>query len=150
MNNGKYHTEQYKKLQAEKFDRLYGPIEIHDKICKVCDKHFHWTGRKKTKAYENVKHCSRKCANSIGGKRKANLYHTDDVAHYTTVAWRHHEKKCVVCDEENIVTVHHYDENHNNNDPSNLIPLCPTHHQYMHSRYKYLVEEQVAEYIKGR
>lgn len=52
----------------------------------------------------------------------------------------------------NIVAVHHYDGNHDNNSPENLIPLCPTHHQYVHSRYKKLVQEKIdyyrSEFIK--
>jgi len=66
--------------------------------------------------------------------------------HYRLICFKYHEKKCVVCEEKNIVTVHHFDENHENNDPSNLIPLCPTHHQYWHSRYKNLIESKVLEY----
>jgi hypothetical protein len=58
----------------------------------------------------------------------------------------HHEKRCVVCGEDRIVTVHHFDENHFNNDPSNLVPVCPTHHQYLHSQYRCLVETRINEY----
>ncbi len=39
------------------------------------------------------------------------------------------------------------DENNLNNNPSNLIPLCPTHHQYWHSNFKYLIEKRVLAYI---
>ena len=46
-----------------------------------------------------------------------------------------------------MVEVHHLDENHKNNSPSNLIPLCPTHHQYWHSRYKEEIEQIVIDYI---
>lgn len=52
----------------------------------------------------------------------------------------------MICGEDKIVTVHHWDFNHGNNEPSNLIPICPTHHQYLHSRYKVLIEEQVNVY----
>lgn len=38
--------------------------------------------------------------------------------------------------ENKIVDLHHYDKDRENNSPENLIPLCPTHHQYVHSRYK--------------
>lgn len=67
---------------------------------------------------------------------------------YVTICFLHHEKKCVICEESRIVTVHHLDENHENNNPANLISLCPTHHQYWHSRYRYLIEEAVFRYIK--
>ena len=53
------------------------------------------------------------------------------------------------CKEKNIVEVHHYDENKKNNSPSNLIPLCPTHHQYYHSRFKHLVQDKINDYLKS-
>jgi len=66
---------------------------------------------------------------------------------YRTLCFKHHKKECVVCGEDKIVAVHHYDHNHNNNNIENLIPLCPTHHQYMHSRHKDLIEKEVEEYV---
>jgi predicted HNH restriction endonuclease len=41
------------------------------------------------------------------------------------------------------------DENRKNNNPSNLVPLCPTHHQYIHSRYRDEVLPIVEEYMKN-
>lgn len=150
MNNGRYTTDQYKRKQAEKSDRLFGKIEKHNKVCACCENNFVWEGRKNTKMFERAKFCSRTCSNSIGGKAKARKHHTDETASYTVVAWRHHKKKCVVCPEEYIVAVHHLNENHEDNDPKNLVPLCPTHHQYMHSRYKYIIEDVVTEYVTNR
>lgn len=66
--------------------------------------------------------------------------------HYRLICFTYHEKKCVVCDERVIVEAHHLDGNHDNNDPSNLIPLCPTHHKYWHSRHRSLIEAKVLEY----
>ncbi len=40
------------------------------------------------------------------------------------------------------------DENHENNDPQNLVPLCPTHHAYWHSRYRFLIENQVVAWVE--
>jgi hypothetical protein len=54
---------------------------------------------------------------------------------YIRICFHHHEKRCVVCGETKVVAVHHFDENHENNDPANLIPLCPTHHVYAHSKH---------------
>lgn len=68
---------------------------------------------------------------------------------YRSTCFHYHKKECIICLEANIVTVHHLDENHNNNSPENLIPLCPTHHQYWHSRFKYIIEEQVLNYIEN-
>ena len=153
MNNGHYHTKEYKAKQSAKNDRIFGPVELHEMVCadEICQKPYMWEGRKKTKAYELqlTRYCSRACANSVGGKAKAAIHHPDETAQYTTVCWRHHPKECVVCDEQNIVAVHHYNENHDDNRPENLVPLCPTHHNYMHSRYKYLIENQVSKYVNN-
>ena len=54
----------------------------------------------------------------------------------------------MVCGEDKIVTVHHMDGNHQNNDITNLVPLCPTHHQYWHSKYRNLIREKVELYLK--
>jgi len=51
--------------------------------------------------------------------------------------------------ENKIVAVHHYDHNHDNNDPKNLVPLCPTHHSYVHSRYVDEVQPAIDEYVKN-
>ena len=58
-------------------------------------------------------------------------------------------KRSVVCGEDKIVAVHHYDHNHENNDPKNLIPLCPTHHAYVHSRYANEVLPYIEKYKLG-
>ena len=62
---------------------------------------------------------------------------------YRRICFDYHIKECVICGEKNIISVHHFDGNHYNNDPINLIPMCPTHHSYMHSGFKYLIEEEV-------
>lgn len=65
---------------------------------------------------------------------------------YRRICFRYHEHKCVVCGESNVIEIHHYDHNHSNNDPTNLIPLCGTHHGYMHSKFRHLIEEVVKSY----
>jgi hypothetical protein len=51
-----------------------------------------------------------------------------------------------VCGERKIVAVHHANGNHNDNRPENLIPICPTHHAYVHSRYAAEVLPIIEEY----
>jgi hypothetical protein len=108
-------------------------------LCVVCNK-----------PIKNYKHskgtCSKSCANTHFKSGLGNGNWKGE--RYTTLCFVHHKKKCVVCGEEKIVAVHHYDLNHNNNEPSNLIPLCPTHHQYVHSRYKDEVQSIIDEYIE--
>jgi hypothetical protein len=54
----------------------------------------------------------------------------------------------VVCGENKIVTVHHINENHNDHRKENLVPLCPTHHQYMHSRYKGEIQPFIDKFLE--
>lgn len=84
--------------------------------------------------------CSKSCSNRLWPRRESTSYRSR--------CFKFHEKKCCICDEINIIEVHHLDEDHSNNDPSNLVPLCPTHHQYWHSKFKYMVENKILEYIK--
>ena len=93
--------------------------------------------------------CSHSCSNTYfrSGKNSP-TYKTDEEVGYRTLCFRYHKKECIICKEDKIVSVHHYDENHFNNDIYNLIPLCPTHHQYVHSRYKHLIQPQIDTYIK--
>jgi hypothetical protein len=110
------------------------------KDCPVCGNTFETKlGSKKEKIT-----CSHSCANTYF--RSGELHPNWKDESYRSTCFEHHNKKCVICDENKIVTVHHYDENHNNNKPENLIPLCPTHHQYVHSRYKDEVINKIEDY----
>ena len=137
--NNEYMSGNIAKHQQSCF---YNPTVVK-KECPVCNNEF--IGKSVT--------CSRACADKhfrharVGGIR----YKTDDQLanneRYRDLCFRHHEKKCVVCGEQNIVAVHHLNENHNDNSIDNLIPLCPTHHQYCHSNFKYLIINQIEDYI---
>lgn len=111
---------------------------INKKVCPVCETEF------KPKKKGQIC-CSHGCANSFFRSGSDHPNWREEA--YRTTCFHHHDKRCVVCGEENIVEVHHLDENHDNNSPDNLIPLCPTHHAYWHSRFKYLVEDKIKEYI---
>ncbi len=114
--------------------------------CAQCGTMFHKTRSKMRNSKSGLFFCTRKCkdeAQRIGGIRDIMPSHYGTSGSYRAICWAHHKKECVVCGEDKIVAVHHYDENHQNNDPSNLIPLCPTHHVYVHSGYKNLVEEKI-------
>lgn len=89
--------------------------------------------------------CSRSCANTYfkSGENNGNF----KGASYQYLCFANHKKECVVCGENKIVAVHHMNENHDDNSIENLIPLCPTHHQYMHSRYKNEILNLVQDYI---
>jgi hypothetical protein len=111
------------------------------KLCPVCNKEFETLINHR----DEKTTCSYSCANSFFRSGKNNPNWNDD--RYTTTCWLYHKKECVICGESKIVTVHHHDENHNNNNPENLVPLCPTHHQYVHSRYKPLVIDKIENYL---
>lgn len=110
------------------------------RCCPVCQKQFD-VRHKETKLV-----CSKGCANTYyrSGENHGNW----KPEAYRSTCFEYHDKKCVVCGEYHIVTVHHLDHNKNNNNPDNLIPLCPTHHQYWHSRHRHLIEKAVFDYIK--
>lgn len=111
------------------------------RTCPVCEKVFEaWPHNKKVT-------CGYSCSNTHFRTGVNNGQWKDSA--YRTTCFSKHEKKCVICGEDKIVAVHHYDGNHKNNDITNLIPLCPTHHKYMHSGYKNLIEDQVNKYVNN-
>ena len=108
------------------------------KFCKVCNQPI--------KNYKSSKGtCSHKCANTHFRTGDKNGAWTGE--NYQLICFASHKKQCIVCGEEKIVAVHHNDQNHKNNSADNLIPLCPTHHQYVHSRYKDEVQPIIDRYI---
>ena len=110
------------------------------KTCPICGILFSYPRSTRDKVT-----CSSSCANRFFRSGVDNPNHRKNPA-YRTLCWLSHDKKCVICAETRIVSVHHLDENHQNNAPENLIPLCPTHHQYWHSGCRYLIEEKVLAY----
>ena len=130
------------KVECGSCGKLFSKVGIKNhqascRACPVCGTCFSG-GRSKT--------CSHACANTFfrTGPGHGNWSETQ----YRSTCFHYHGKKCVICGEERIVEVHHLDEDHGNNRPENLIPMCPTHHQYWHSKYKSEVEGKVLEYIK--
>jgi len=109
------------------------------KRCLVCDDII--------KNYKTSKGtCSKSCANTFfkSGEGNGNWKGSQ----YQTLCFTNHKKECIICKEDKIVAVHHMNEDHEDNRIENLIPLCPTHHQYMHSRYKIEILPMVEEYIE--
>lgn len=125
----------------------FGEIKQFEVFCACCSKSFFVKEREKLHPQKEIYYCSRSCANSVGGKAKSEKHHHDGVANYTTVCWRHHDRICIVCGETKILAVHHLNENHSDNRPENLVPLCPTHHQYVHSRYREEVQPIIDKYV---
>ena len=122
--------------------------QVIKKNCPICGKMF----ETKLGHLREKKVCSHSCANTFFRSGKSNPNYKMDneligIAKYMKICFRYHERKCVYCGEKNIVEVHHYDGNKENNCPENLIPLCPTHHQYWHSKFRNIIKLTVDEYI---
>lgn len=130
---------------CEKWFSICG-IKAHKRYCKnkkkcpVCGKLF--SGKGIT--------CSHACANTFFRSGSDHPNWKNGGGGYRAICFLHHGKKCIICGEENVVEAHRVDGNRKNDDPKNLIPLCPTHHRYWHSRYRSLIENKVREYIKQR
>jgi len=137
-DNGRYTS--FLNSRKRELNLEWKPI-ISNIICPVCNKLF--------KPHKNQVTCSKACSNTHFRSGVNHPAYNADNQNYRTLCFAHHPKKCIICGEDKIVAVHHYDENHENNDIKNLVPLCQTHHQYMHSRYKYLIEEQVLYWINN-
>jgi hypothetical protein len=121
------------------------------KLCPVCDIQF----ETKVGGKEERTTCSYSCSNTFfrSGVNNPNfgklIGNNDTYTHYRTICFHYHKKECIVCGENKIVSVHHYDINHKNNEPKNLVPLCPTHHQYVHSRYQNEIQHIVDNYVRN-
>ena len=109
------------------------------RICPNCQKVYH--------TRHNSKTCSRSCANTLFAKRGSDHPNWKESA-YRTSCFAHHKKQCIICGEDKIVSVHHIDNNKSNNSPDNLVPLCPTHHQYVHSKYSEEVQPMIDRYLE--
>ena len=134
----------YSKISCQKCNKEVGSnnFKRHEMICEgtkdcpVCGKSY--VGKSAT--------CGYSCSNKFFRTGEQNGNWKQDT--YQTTCWLYHGKKCLVCDEEKIVSVHHVNENHTDNRPENLVPLCPTHHQYVHSRFKDEVQPIIDRYLE--
>ena len=108
------------------------------KYCPVCNK--------PTKMGSET--CSKSCSNTYNRSGSSNPNWKNGGSNYRNICFETHGKSCLICGESNIVEAHHIDHNRSNNDPMNLIPLCPTHHNYWHYGFKHLIEKQIKEYLK--
>lgn len=130
-------------------------------ICDFCGKSYMIKPSKLLQSKSGLHFCSRNCKDNAQkivngfkeiqpshyGYTKYNDYTPQNI--YQRICFENHPHKCCVCGEEKIIAVHHYDGNHNNNEPSNLVPLCPTHHCYIHSKYKDEIIDKVNAYVEA-
>lgn len=133
----KLDTSHFDPTRTQKLNSKYKKIK---KLCPVCNTLFETTNSKKEKMT-----CSYSCSNSHFRQGPKNGKWNEDA--YRSTCFLYHKKECIICGEDKIVSVHHFDENHQNNNPKNLVPLCPTHHQYIHSSFRDLIYDKVKEYV---
>lgn len=117
------------------------------KTCPVCGKPI--------KNYKTSVTCGYSCSNTYfrSGSDNPNWKGTNGKrpeTSYRRICFNFTDKKCIICGEDKIIHIHHLDGDKNNNDVKNLIPLCPTHHAYCHSKYFYLIEDEIKKFSKIR
>lgn len=144
--NGDKGKASLSKAQRERPEKIFGPFKKFTVKCFNCGDDFIVEEREKQFPRKEKYFCSVSCAHSQGGNARSDLLEQNNQLGYRSICLKYHDSKCVICGEEKILSIHHFDENNKNNSPENLIPLCPTHHQYWHSRYKNLVENKIIEY----
>lgn len=123
------------------------------KTCPICNNAFET--QKDSKNEKTT--CSYSCSNTYfrSGKNNPNYKNIDEIdvknptfsAKYRKICFKNHKHECVICGEYKMLDVHHFDQNKLNNEPNNLIPICATHHNYLHSKkYKNEIIDKVIKY----
>jgi len=122
----------------------YGDFKQFEVICFCCSTTFVVSERQKLHPQKDKYYCSRSCANN------RQEWWNSNATNYRTIAFRHWPSKCAICGFDKIVAIHHIDENHDNNSPTNLIPLCPNHHEMVHSRWAQEVVPLIEQLVKEK
>ena len=135
-------------IDISHFDEKH-KVRIYEKIkkeCPICHEFFETRiGNRDEKIT-----CSRSCANTYFYSGENNPNYKGDTRHtYTITCFKYHKHECCVCKEDKIVEVHHLDGNRKNNSAPNLVPLCPTHHKYWHSKHRSEILDIVIAYMKS-
>ena len=102
-------------------------VRIPNSACAYCGKEF-WRRPSLVKK-TNQAFCNR-LHKDLAARKPSN---------YRLAAFSHYTIECADCGWKecpDILVVHHKDENRANNDLSNLVILCPTHHDLRHFRAK--------------
>lgn len=145
------HKENKKTVYCKYCNNIYAKtgIKTHElscylnpknkKDCPICGNPI--------KNFRDNKTCSRKCGAIIGRLTKST---GNTKVNYRTICFYHHGHKCIICNEDLFLAAHHVNGDRTNNEPENLIPLCHTHHLYMHHcDHYYILKECVDEYLEN-
>jgi len=117
----------------------------HEKACAYNPKNINYCPICSKVVSKGCITCSQECRYIYFGA--PNYIEFEDTNNYRRICFHYHGKKCIICGEYHIIEIHHFDENHDNNEKENLIPLCPTHHKYMHSKYINLILSDVIDFV---
>lgn len=118
-------------------------IEPTIKTCLYCGSKFEAIGSRRSTQTT----CSHKCANTY---YKPNKKEETTRYSYALAARQAGMTSCAICEETNLVDIHHIDHDRNNNNLDNLVPLCPTHHMYLHRGKADLIMDKLIEYLDTR
>ncbi len=125
-------------------------IEYEQRICVHCSNIFQVSVHNKNR--QKVITCSHSCSSNYAPfkikrvEAKIGLEATS----YPILAKRYGLNACCICKETEVLDIHHLDEDRNNNVISNLVPLCPTHHAYLHRGKSELIFDKLVEYLDTR
>ena len=122
----------------------YGNLKDYEVTCLHCSTKFVVSEREKLHPQKDKYYCSRSCANN------RQEWWNNNISNYRTIAFKHWAYECVICKFNKIVAIHHIDGNHNNNDPTNLVPLCPNHHEMVHSKWVHEVTPLIEEIVREK
>jgi hypothetical protein len=131
----KNHTQKTKELEARN--------------CAYCGTEFFVSVHNKNEY--KVLTCSHACSGAypefISNRVVAKI---GEAKSYPIVAKRAGLNCCCICGESEVLDIHHLDEDRYNNDISNLVPICPTHHAYIHRGKSDLIFSTLIEYLDTR
>jgi len=123
--------------------------ELESRSCVHCGKEFFVSVNNKEEY--KVLTCSYACSGAyppfISNRVIAKV---GEAKSYPIVAKRAGLSSCCICGESEVLDVHHLDEDRDNNEISNLVPLCPTHHAYLHRGKSELIFTKLIEYLDNR
>ncbi len=117
--------------------------------CAQCNKEFEAiTSQKMTNKQIT---CSNYCSNNYKKFKEDRLNNRLFAEESYRVAARNAGMhSCCICGESEVLDIHHIDEDRDNNSVSNLMPLCPTHHMYIHRGKSHLIFDKMVEYLDNR
>lgn len=122
------------------------PRREEERDCPVCGKKFTVTNTNWEKTT-----CSHGCANTFfRSGNNAGGYSGGVYSGKSAFKKAFPIQKCAVCEEVEVIDFHHVDQDRSNNAISNIIPLCPTHHAYVHRDKLDLILDKLEDFFKSR